>query len=398
MSLLPCMGAMPHMLRVDPADGFAYTFEELESFYRGTYSDEEVQKYWKDACRPVIPAVDVPREPQLLTGAKAPDDSHALISVVENVQEAEATKQQVTKVATPPRARRGREPAFHAAQETIIIFDWDDTLFPTTSTKPLLQMYSNMEMAMNGVFDWLPPKSKADLSELGKEVKHLVDLAHVLADKVVIITNAQDGWVEQSACALPSFFTAVASCEVRSARSGYEACGGSAGDWKTRCFEDVVQEFYGERRRSNVISIGDSSYELEAVGRLGASRCKSLKLQASPSVKQLTTEIRMIQSRLRKIVSHDGHLSLTYKRGELRQTARNTRGLAYSDFAYGNYYSDMAYATGGFGLLGLQPAVSDFFKLYLTPEYHDYSSATTAADAEEDREPLPEQSNLCTSQ
>lgn len=37
--------------RVDPADGAAYTFEELSAFYTGTYTKAAINAYW-DACKP----------------------------------------------------------------------------------------------------------------------------------------------------------------------------------------------------------------------------------------------------------------------------------------------------------------------------------------------------------
>merc|ERR1711972_1081831 len=39
--------------RVDPDDGCAYTFAELSAFYAKVYSESEIQRYWKNSCRPV---------------------------------------------------------------------------------------------------------------------------------------------------------------------------------------------------------------------------------------------------------------------------------------------------------------------------------------------------------
>merc|ERR1712232_1113440 len=38
--------------RIDPFDGRAYTFEELNAFYKHTYNKKEIEQYWNQNCKP----------------------------------------------------------------------------------------------------------------------------------------------------------------------------------------------------------------------------------------------------------------------------------------------------------------------------------------------------------
>ncbi|CAK9036845.1 unnamed protein product [Durusdinium trenchii] len=40
--------------RVDPADGVAYTFKDISAFYARQYSQQEIQQYWNQRCKPVF--------------------------------------------------------------------------------------------------------------------------------------------------------------------------------------------------------------------------------------------------------------------------------------------------------------------------------------------------------
>merc|ERR1712224_870644 len=39
--------------RVDPADGQAYTYDELSAFYKGKFKKKGMDKYWENECTPV---------------------------------------------------------------------------------------------------------------------------------------------------------------------------------------------------------------------------------------------------------------------------------------------------------------------------------------------------------
>lgn len=48
--------------RIDPADGASYTFKEISGYYARQYSQQEIQQYWNQRCRPVSSRAEVPEE------------------------------------------------------------------------------------------------------------------------------------------------------------------------------------------------------------------------------------------------------------------------------------------------------------------------------------------------
>ena len=86
----------------------------------------------------------------------------------------------------------------------------------------------------------------------------------------MIVTNAENGWVELTTQKFFSHLTdIVETLEVVSARSTYEPEGvTNPSIWKRMAFRNIIEQFYEEREltgRLNVISLGDSSHEREAV-------------------------------------------------------------------------------------------------------------------------------------
>lgn len=192
-------------------------------------------------------------------------------------------------------------------EDTLIIFDWDDTLFPTTwiqqqglmpyDQEPCEEQWANLHL--------LAEHSAQTLLEAGRH------------GEVVIVTNAQEGWVELS-CA--RFMPSLASClpkRITSARSTYKKYGSDPSMWKRRAFEREAGAFFSESsldRKHNVISLGDSSYEREALAVITENmpncRRKSLKFMEQPQVDQLITTHKLVSSYLASVASHDGDLDL----------------------------------------------------------------------------------------
>lgn len=83
---------------------------------------------------------------------------------------------------------------------------------------------------------------------------------------VHIITNAEQGWVQQSAAKwLPKLVPLLERVKVLSARSTYEPiCGTNPLQWKWLAFKDVLSE-YNVHDLHHVVSVGDSQVERMAV-------------------------------------------------------------------------------------------------------------------------------------
>mmetsp|Transcript_59529 Transcript_59529/g.114901 ORF Transcript_59529/g.114901 Transcript_59529/m.114901 type:complete len:305 (-) Transcript_59529:68-982(-) len=215
---------------------------------------------------------------------------------------------------------------FHKPNQTIIIFDWDDTLCPSTTC-----------MRHHGLnVLGAPPEGivAQQLEELSHEVCSLLGQAAALAEKVVVVTNAEEGWVDLSCKAwLPYLQDTLTKCEVASARSTWEPQGiTSPAGWKAKTFEDVIDRFYSQYKHQswkNIISIGDAPHEREALsrvvryapsGHIKRCRSKSVKFILRPSIEQLIREIQLLRESLKEIVWHDDDLDLHFSAESLAET------------------------------------------------------------------------------
>lgn len=137
---------------------------------------------------------------------------------------------------------------------------------------------------------------------------------------VVIVTNAENGWVELTTQKFFSHLTdIVETLDVVSARSTYEPEGvTNPSIWKRLAFTNIITKFYEEHGltgRLNVISLGDSSHEREAVLHVTKELpidivTKSLKLMERPDVYHMHKQHDILRSCMKEIVGHDQMLDL----------------------------------------------------------------------------------------
>lgn len=177
--------------------------------------------------------------------------------------------------------------------QTIVVFDWDDTLLYTTFVN-----YFRGQV--------LPEKSEEYLKRIESSACQLLETAMSLGH-TYIITNAQDGWVEESAAQyMPSLVPLLNRVRIISARSTQEAkCNGDVAQWKVKAFLEMGQEFDSDIL-TNLISIGDSEYELKAANTLGKQFAngftKTIKLKECPSLMEQAKELDVLLPKLSTIV------------------------------------------------------------------------------------------------
>lgn len=183
-------------------------------------------------------------------------------------------------------------------ENTLIILDYDDTLLPTNWAAV------QNRVALN---DPVPPELLAPLAELSEIAIQTID-ACLRAAMVVIVTNASVEWVSRSGEKfIPDILRHVQAqgIEIISARDRLQSTGLPQRRWKTRVFEEIINDVFGDRLRDgtecSVISIGDGDGEreacLEMCRTLGVTEWffKSLKLLAQPTCSQLISEHLLIQ-------------------------------------------------------------------------------------------------------
>jgi hypothetical protein len=199
---------------------------------------------------------------------------------------------------------------------TTIIFDWDDTLLPSSwlSVKGLRLDYP--AQLPEDVLDELKTHQESVCAVLVKAMQ---------CGTVVIITNAETGWVELSAQRfMPRVAPLLASICVFSARSTYEPMyPNDPLQWKVAAFKqlvghtqpmNIVEDVDEEDLERSVISFGDSVHERDAVRKvtsdLGSTFTKSVKFVERPNLEQLRREVDLVRNCLDYICGCKSDLDL----------------------------------------------------------------------------------------
>ena len=192
---------------------------------------------------------------------------------------------------------------------SIIIFDWDDTLLPTSFLTP------------GGVFNEDMKISEYDQDKL-KEIE--VSVLKLLAEavekgNVYIITNAGKGWVEYSANKFfPSILPILEKIKIISARGEYEKIfPGNSRQWKIEAFLNL-QQYVNVTLVTNIICIGDSLFEMEA-GRILASKftkafIKTIKFREAPKLDELLKQLKLVCAQFSSIYSSIKNLTIRVER------------------------------------------------------------------------------------
>ena len=188
---------------------------------------------------------------------------------------------------------------------SIIIFDWDDTLLPTSflSTDGVL----NEDVKISA-------DDKAKLLKIEQYVFHLLSES-IEKGNVYIITNAETGWVEYSAS---KFYSSIASLlpkiKIISAREEYEKIyPDDTRQWKIQAFLTVLKHV-DVKLVTNIVCIGDSLFEMEA-GRTLASKfteafIKTVKFKEAPNLDELLNQLKIVSLQFGTIYSSIKNLTI----------------------------------------------------------------------------------------
>lgn len=177
------------------------------------------------------------------------------------------------------------------SSQTVTIFDWDDTLLCTSHLEMVQRQYGA-----------IPAQVREQLQSLERIVKVLLQQA-IKNGKPFIITNASEGWVQHSASlCMPGLQEDLAQIEIISARSGFEASfPGDSHAWKMHAFLQVQNKLQLEAV-TNLISVGDSHIEMDAVHLLGRSFAhalvKTVKLWERPTPYELQKQLEVVADKL----------------------------------------------------------------------------------------------------
>ena len=137
---------------------------------------------------------------------------------------------------------------------TLIIFDWDDTLFPTTWT-----MKNNIDLSDHNMIS----QYRNYFDNLDRHIYSLLNKITGYGE-VIIITNATLEWLDLSCSVLPQTKKLLKKINVISARERYQNL--NVNQWKINTFIDEIDKRKSKVR--NIISIGDAEYEYKALVNL----------------------------------------------------------------------------------------------------------------------------------
>jgi len=183
--------------------------------------------------------------------------------------------------------------------DTLIIFDWDDTLLCSTAIN------------MNA---W----NCSQLEQLETLVASLLQTAMSLGE-TMIVTNGNATWVKDSSRRFfPNLEPLLERMQVMSARACYEqSFPGNPWAWKRHAFREILAQRQQEGYHGssvNLVVLGDSPAEIEAARHAskvisGISTVKTVKFKETPSANELLGQLRRITQELAGIVTEEKSVS-----------------------------------------------------------------------------------------
>lgn len=200
-------------------------------------------------------------------------------------------------------------------ERTLIILDWDDTLFPTTwVTTNDINIKNIMEANYNSIVIFF--------STIDIELEHLLQIL-LKCGHVAIITNAMLNWINISSGILPKTSRLLENnknnIEIISARGTYQIHSNDPMDWKKYAFSEIIKR-NKFRKLNNIISIGDAEYEYKALINLhhhhnskNSKLLKSVRFVKYPSNHILIDQIRVMQNASIKLCRTKTHLDLRFE-------------------------------------------------------------------------------------
>lgn len=205
---------------------------------------------------------------------------------------------------------------------TLIIIDWDDTLYPTSWG------------VENGI-DLTDPNTRYKymnhFEQLDDELSATLELMITLGD-VVIITNAMPEWIELATSILPKTKRCLSVIDVVSARMRHQNHS-KMSDWKKYTFaEELVKRSTTQDNRSNsrsdsrtdnhkyinILSLGDAEYEHNALVNLYTHKIvphkylKSVKFIRSTNYDVVIEQIKMIKKYITDICRMTRQVDMTF--------------------------------------------------------------------------------------
>ena len=194
---------------------------------------------------------------------------------------------------------------------TLIIFDWDDTLFPTTW---LVQ--NNIDLADKDVQNkYIILFSRLD------NLLHRLLLVFSNKGQIVIVTNATLKWIDIALSMLPNTKQIIKNkIPVISARDHYQDKYPEKMEiWKKLMFKNITINYFKSHKLQNIISIGDAEHEFNALIDLYNEHSvvkdkllKTVKFIKEPTFELLVDQLEVLNKCYLKLVDSKKHMDLQF--------------------------------------------------------------------------------------
>jgi hypothetical protein len=192
-------------------------------------------------------------------------------------------------------------------KNTMIIIDWDDTLYPTS-------------WLMDNSIDITNPTSRykyiANFENLDTHLSTMLSYLLSFGD-ILIITNALPTWIELSSSVLPKTRKVLKNIDIISARERYQN-GNKMSEWKKKTFLDEILLRNAHKKYNNILSLGDAEFEYNALINLFDKNfipnkyLKTIKFIKSSDYDIVVEQIKIVHDNIQKICSAKRHLDLTF--------------------------------------------------------------------------------------
>jgi hypothetical protein len=214
---------------------------------------------------------------------------------------------------------------YEQPHKILLILDYDDTLHPSTFFDRLcveLNVDSTLELRQ---IEHISPYHVSILSDIESAVLSYIDYA--LADdiSIVVITNAQQGWV-QSTCPIffPRLWPRLRALPIISAREHHERdFPMNPAAWKYHAMRNVVSDFNTRHADPDInihyISFGDSHIDKDALKRVKQDYVfmiepifKTIKFASCPSLEKLYYQWCFLWQSFDYVLKHSGNLDVIF--------------------------------------------------------------------------------------
>jgi hypothetical protein len=196
--------------------------------------------------------------------------------------------------------------------KTLILLDWDDTLYPTSWT-----VKNNIDMNdKNNIRKYQLYFFKLD-AILYKLISTLLKYG-----TVIIVTNAAKKWVFMTLTMLPNTQKLIQDkVYIFSARELYQnQYPNEMTLWKKLIFKKIVSQYFLENCTQNIISVGDADHEFIALTDLydinsvtNKKLLKTIRFLTTPSFESLIDQLQVLSKCSQQICTNAKHMDLKFE-------------------------------------------------------------------------------------